>query len=106
MPASTTASRNASNEPREAIWAATTAVNPAAGPLTLVCEPLTMPTTIPPTMPATRPENNGALDARATPRHSGRATKNTTTPAIRSRITVVANDSEGGEAVMVRFSVK
>jgi hypothetical protein len=31
-------------------------------------------------MPAINPENNGAPDARATPRQSGKATKKTTTP--------------------------
>src|SRR5690606_503504 len=83
-PARTTATRKASNEPRVAICAATTAVKPAAGPLTLVCEPLSTPTKIPPTMPAMRPAMGGALDASATPRQSGRATRKTTRPAMRS----------------------
>ena len=59
-PAMTTASRNAWNDPSDAIWAATTAVKPAAGPLTLVCDPLSIPTRMPPTIPASTPENNGA----------------------------------------------
>ena len=67
----TTASRNAWNDPSDAIWAATIAVRPAAGPLTLVCDPLSIPTRMPPTIPASTPENSGALDASATPRHNG-----------------------------------
>ncbi len=73
------------NEPSDAICAATTAVKPAAGPLTLDCDPLNKPTSIPPTTPAKIPDNNGAPDANATPRHKGRATKKTTRPAITSR---------------------
>ena len=84
IPAINTANKKRSNEPNEAIWAATIAVNPAAGPLTLVCDPLIAPTTIPPTIPATKPETNGAPDAKATPRQSGNATRNTTNPAIKS----------------------
>ncbi len=57
---------------------------PAAGPLTLVCDPLSIPTRMPPTIPASTPENSGALDARATPRHNGRATRNTTRPEVTS----------------------
>jgi hypothetical protein len=53
-------------------------VRPAAGPLTLVCEPLIRPTTIPPMIPDIRPDRRGAPDANAIPRHSGRATKKTT----------------------------
>jgi hypothetical protein len=55
-------------------------VNPAAGPLTLSDDPLKDEITIPPTTPAMIPENNGAPDAKATPRHKGSATKNTTMP--------------------------
>jgi hypothetical protein len=61
-----------------------TAVRPAAGPLTLVLEPLKKPTTIPPTIPAKSPEAKGAFEARATPRHKGRATRKTTNPEIKS----------------------
>ena len=61
--------------------AKTTAAKPAAGPLTLVCDLLNKPTTMPPTIPEITPENRGAPDAKATPRHNGRATKNTTIPA-------------------------
>jgi hypothetical protein len=39
---------------------------------------------IPPTIPAMIPEKSGAPDARAMPRHSGTATKNTTILAGRS----------------------
>ena len=84
-PARTTANRNAGNDPSDTIWAATIAVKPAAGPLTLVCDPLNIPTTMPPTIPASTPENNGAPDASAIPRHKGSATRNTTRPAVRSR---------------------
>jgi hypothetical protein len=57
------------------------AVRPAAGPLTLKEEPLSEPTTMPPTTPAIIPEKSGALDARAMPRHRGRATRKTTIDA-------------------------
>src|SRR4051812_6662827 len=80
----TTASRKASNDPSVFSWTATMAVSPAAGPLTLVFEPLRLPTTIPPMMPAKMPEKSGAPDARATPRHSGNATRKTTVPLIAS----------------------
>jgi hypothetical protein len=40
--------------------------------------------TIPPIIPAIRPENNGAPEARAIPKQSGNATKNTTTEAGKS----------------------
>jgi hypothetical protein len=73
-PATTTAIWNAWKDPSEAIWAVTIAVNPAAGPLTLVCDPLSIPTRTPPTIPARTPESSGAWDASATPRHNGRAT--------------------------------
>jgi hypothetical protein len=42
------------------------------------------PTTIPPTTPAITPENKGAPEAKAMPKHKGKATKNTTTLAGRS----------------------
>src|SRR5215471_1548767 len=54
---------------------------PAAGPLTLTCDPENRLTTIPPTMPAMTPENREAPDPKAIPRQSGRATRNVTTPA-------------------------
>ena len=41
-------------------------------------ELLKEPTTKPPIIPAITPDNRGAPLARATPRHKGRATKNTT----------------------------
>jgi hypothetical protein len=54
-------------------------VNPAAGPLTLNDDPLNDPTTIPPIIPAIKPENKGAPDAKAIPKHKGKATRKTTT---------------------------
>jgi hypothetical protein len=74
----TTARRNVSNVGNFRIAAPTMAVSPAAGPLTLNCEPLKEPMTMPPMMPAMMPLNNGALEARAIPRQRGSATKNTT----------------------------
>ena len=59
-------------------------VKPAAGPLTEMCEPENVPTTIPPIIPAIMPENNGAPEARAIPRQSGRATRNTEMPDFQS----------------------
>lgn len=73
-----------SNEPRVAIEASTTAASPAAGPLTLVWDWLIKPTTMPPTMPAIIPDISGASEAKAMPRHSGKATRNTTTLAGKS----------------------
>src|SRR6476620_6796265 len=61
--------------------AATMAATPAAGPLTLNCEPLRNPITIPPIMPEINPLNKGAFDASATPRQSGNATRKTTIDA-------------------------
>lgn len=43
-------------------------------------ELLSAPTTKPPTIPAIMPDNGGAPDAKAIPKHRGRATKNTTRP--------------------------
>ena len=62
----------------------TMAARPAAGPLTLTCDPLIAPTTMPPMMPEMTPEMIGAPDASAMPRQSGMATRNTTRPAMRS----------------------
>ncbi len=64
--------------------ARTTAAMPAAGPLTLVCELLNIPTTMPPMIPEITPDNNGAPLANATPKHKGKATKNTTILAGKS----------------------
>ena len=61
------------------------AVRPAAGPLTLVCDPLMAPTSNPPTIPARIPEISGAPEASATPKQSGSATKKTTMLALKSR---------------------
>jgi hypothetical protein len=66
----------------------TIAVRPAAGPVTLSEELLRNPTTIPPTTPETIPENKGAPDAKAIPKHKGKATKKTTKPEARSPLTL------------------
>src|SRR5690606_14250215 len=79
----TTATRKFSN-PKFAIAANTITARPAAGPLTPIDEPLSPPTTIPPIIPAITPENNGAPLANAIPKHSGKATKNTTSEAGKS----------------------
>jgi hypothetical protein len=80
-PASITATRKASNDPSSVICAATTAVKPAAGPATLVLEPLRTPTIRPPTIPAMIPAESGAFEAREIPKQRGKATRNTTSPA-------------------------
>ena len=87
-PAIKTAKRKALNEPKSVIAVKTIAVNPAAGPVTLNEELLRNPTTTPPITPETIPENNGAPDANAIPKHNGKATKNTTSPAARSPLTL------------------
>ena len=60
---------------------ATITVRPAAGPETETAEPPKIPMTIPPIIPARIPEERGALDAKAMPKQSGSATRNTTTEA-------------------------
>jgi hypothetical protein len=60
------------------------AVSPAAGPLTLVCEPLINPTIIPPKIPEINPEARGAPEANDIPKHKGKATKKTTIEADKS----------------------
>jgi hypothetical protein len=62
----------------------TIAVKPAAGPDTLNLLPLKMVTKIPPIAPVIIPENNETLQAIAMPKHNGKATKNTTIPALKS----------------------
>lgn len=94
-PASTTASRKVCQEPSVAIAPRTMTARPAAGPLTPRADPLAAPTTMPPTIPAMMPENKGAPDARAMPRQSGVATRNTTTAAGMSERTVSWNLSCG-----------
>ena len=59
-------------------------VRPAAGPETLMGEPLKAPTTTPPMTPAMMPDMGGAPEPRAIPKHSGNATKKTTTDAGKS----------------------
>jgi hypothetical protein len=63
---------------------ATMMVKPAAGPLTDISEPEKLPIIIPPIIPAINPENNGAPEARAIPKQSGRATRNTEMPDFQS----------------------
>ena len=84
MPASTTESKKTSYEPSDPMALKTITVSPAAGPDTLNCEPLANATIIPPTIPEIIPENSGAPDAKAIPKHKGKATKNTTRPAGKS----------------------
>jgi len=83
-PAMTTATRKVWNEPSVAICVKTIAVKPAAGPETLVCEPLRRATTRPPMTPLRIPDIIGAFEAKAIPRQRGRATKKTTSPAEKS----------------------
>jgi len=64
--------------------AATTVVNPAAGPETANCDPLINETIIPPIIPDNNPAYTGAPDANAIPRQSGNATRNTDSPAVKS----------------------
>ena len=85
-PAITTAERNTSKEPSSFMAFNTITVRPAAGPDTEVCEPERAPITIPPMTPAMIPEKRGAPDARAIPKHKGRATRNTTNPAGKSSL--------------------
>src|SRR5918993_4808015 len=94
-PPRTTAARNARYEPSVAIADMTMAVRPAAGPLTISGEALSDPTTTPPTTPEMMPANNGAPEASAIPRHSGTATRNTTSEAGRS----VRHQAASGSAV-------
>ena len=84
IPAITTANKKVSYVPRSVIPFKTITVNPAAGPVTLNAEPLTVATRIPPIIPAIIPEKSGAPDANAIPKHKGNATKKTTNPAGRS----------------------
>ena len=64
--------------------ASTIAVKPAAGPETLTCDWLKIPTTIPPMIPDTIADKSGAPLAKAIPRQSGSATRNTINPAGKS----------------------
>jgi hypothetical protein len=83
-PANITASKNASNDGSTSIAPKTITVRPAAGPLTDKGDFDNAPTKMPPTIPAITPEKSGAPDARATPRQSGSATRNTTIDAGKS----------------------
>lgn len=74
------AQRKSSNAPRSVMAVNTIAVKPAAGPETEIFELLRNPTTRPPTIPEIIPDNGGAPEANAIPKHSGSATKNTTSP--------------------------
>lgn len=78
MPQITTAAKKDWKEPIESTAAATIAVKPAAGPLTLNGDLLIDATTIPPTIPAMIPLNAGAFDAIAIPKHNGNAIRKTT----------------------------
>src|SRR6218665_2085040 len=77
-PAMATLHRKASKLPNRAMESNAMEVSPAAGPLTLVWEPLIYPTTKPPTTPAMTPDKSGAPEAKAIPKHKGKVTRNTT----------------------------
>ena len=62
----------------------TTTNKPAAGPLTLCCDPLIAPTRRPPHIPEITPVIAGSPEANAIPRHKGSATRNTTSEAEKS----------------------
>jgi hypothetical protein len=62
----------------------TTTNKPAAGPLTLCCEPLIAPTRRPPQIPEITPVIAGSPEAKAIPRHNGSATRKTTSEAEKS----------------------
>ena len=85
-PAIITAVRNGPIPPR--CWTSTSTmdVRPAAGPVTESGDREMNGTTMPPTMPAIRPDTGGTPQAMAMPRQSGRATRNTTTPATASSL--------------------
>lgn len=98
-PANTTANRKILKAPSSVIAFNTITVSPAAGPDTEVCEPESAPITMPPTTPAMIPENKGAPEAKAIPKHSGKATRNTTRPAGRSLL-------RWGDKLALALSVK
>ena len=84
IPAINTAHKNKGKFPIAVIAPNTNAAKPAAGPLTLNAELLSEPITIPPTIPEINPLKSGAPLANAIPKHSGKATKKTTSPDGRS----------------------
>lgn len=90
IPATITVNRNTLKSPKEIIDAATIVVKPAAGPDTAKGDPLIRETTKPPMMPDRIPEYSGAPEARAIPRQSGRATRNTERPAGKSYLNQVS----------------
>ena len=83
-PPTITARRKVSKPPNSGMAVITIAAKPAAGPLTPRGDPLIKATTVPPTIPAIKPEKSGAPEAKAIPKHSGKATKNTTILAGKS----------------------
>ena len=90
-PPKTTATKKFSKPPKELIEVKTIAAKPAAGPLTPIFEPLKAPTITPPMIPAITPENKGAPLAKAIPKQSGKATKNTTILAGKSLFKLLNN---------------
>src|SRR5690606_5420313 len=80
IPAMIPAQRKSSKAPKSVMAVSTMAVKPAAGPDTEVVELVKEPTTARPTMPAIIPDKGGAPDAKAIPKHGGRATTHTTRP--------------------------
>src|SRR3990167_2928741 len=89
IPAITSANKKYSKPPNCAIPAMTSAIIPAAGPLTLKDDSLIKPTTIPPMIPARMPEKSGTPHASAIPKHKGIATNVTTTLAKKSFLRVL-----------------
>src|SRR6185295_4995243 len=80
-PAMTTQVRKSWNEPSSCSEANTMVLSPAAGPLTETADLLRAPAITPPATPAISPETRGAPEARAMPKHNGKATRKTTTEA-------------------------
>ncbi|MNZ92913.1 hypothetical protein D3C78_1119590 [compost metagenome] len=85
MPANSRANKKVEKSPSVNMAPVTMVTSPAAGPLTEKGEGLSRVTTIPPITPVNRPTNGGTPLACAMPRLSGRATRNTTSPAGRSK---------------------
>ena len=92
IPAINTAHKNKRKSPILVMAASTSAANPAAGPLTLKCDPLSEPITRPPMMPEINPLKKGAPDANDIPKHNGSATKKTTNPEGKSEDKVLVSN--------------
>lgn len=79
-----TTNKNVLKSPNNRIDAETKVVRPAAGPETAIGDLLIIGTTIPPIIPAKIPEYSGAFEARAIPKHNGKAIRKTERPAAKS----------------------